>query len=346
MEFYVRIQDDQLNLRDALVSEIEELDVFSVNRFYAIEKDAEVASGVASIFNNSDKAFIVSLKSDFDDIIRAFECFCNQWDFELTSLCQSRNVPHVWCRHDLGRARVEEAGTIWQPDLVEFGKFTSNQTFESSASFCKRMDNILPMEVDNEYEVNALEFGEKIELTLSQLYTITLSQTDLNNFALISIVDGKVWLYLPYKFVPSVCYCQKMLLGSDFLAKTVADSSVMAVAFEKGFFHELFVTLSSPSVLSVPLFITQMKHEYSLELQHRLRKTISKVEADPRAEDCIWLLRALSSRKDICVPDSCLLYLYQQVENVLEKGETKLTGKHIILFLSFLHFCTIFGFHS
>ena len=340
LEFFIRMQGDDLNLRDALVTEIEENDIFAVQRLYLMQQGPTVASGTAGVFANSDKSFIISLKSDLDDVNYAFESFCRQWDFELTALTVNKEVPRVWCKRNMQSAVVSEVDTEWHPLYVEFGKFTSQQTFECSKTFCRRVDNILDMEnhlMNDEYEVVSLEFeiGSRIIVQLGS-YKIYISLTDLNNFVLISIERDKLCMYVPLKYAPSLSFCGELIVyGHHTLARTVAENSVIAISFEPSCFQRLQATLSSPSIMPVPHFITRMKHEYSLDLEHTLWKTSSRVERDPRADYCVWLLRALEARRDLCVPSKSLLFFYRELQKILEEDAPKLTGTCLVF-----HFVT------
>ena len=338
VEFFVRMQSDELDLRHALVTEIEENDIFTVHRLCPTEQGAQAASGTAGVFSNRDRAFIVSLKSELDDTRHAYECFCRQWDFELTALTSDKDVPRVWCKYEMTAVDVNEAQVEWRPNIVEFGKFTSQQTFESSAKFCKRMENILVLPWDNHcYELVLLEFeiGKGILLTFNFDVSVLISLKDLNNFALISTESRKLCLYIPYKYAPLVSRPgldgrRIIVCSDDFLGKTVAENSVMAVHFEPSLFQNLYATLSLPAILPVPLFSTRMKHDNLYDLEHTLQTTMSRVEADPSAGYCTWLLKALSSRKDVCIPNKTLLYLYQQLETILKEEANKLTGTEVI----------------
>ena len=343
MEFYVRLQSDELDLQHSLVTEIEENDIFTVHRLHPVEQGAQAASGAAGIFSNRDRAFIVSLKSELDDTMHAYECFCRGWDFELTALTLGKDVSHAWCKFDMAAGDVNEVPAEWLPSIVEFGKFTSQQTFESSAIFCRGMENILDWNhafyprVNHAFEVVSLkfEFGKGILLQLNFNISVHISVMDLNNFALISIEVGKLCLYIPYKYAPSVSISEYILCGDDFFARTVADNSVMAVSFDPSLFQKLYATLSVPAIFPVPLFITRMKHKCSFDIEHTLQTTLSRIEADPSAAYCIWLLKALSSRKDVCIPNTTLLYLYKQLEKVLKGEAKKLTGTEEIFFVWF-----------
>ena len=346
VEFYVRVTEDELNLQDALVNEIEQYDIFSVHRLHTVEKSAEVASGAAGIFSNTDKAFLLSLKSEIDDTEQAYECLCKQWDFKLSTLGMAQDPPYAWCTHDVRNVDPNEAVSAWQPICVEFGKFTSKQKFESSVVFCQESNDVLNIIQENqiqnnEYIVRKLDIcmGAQIELTLESRplpvsYSIKIPLTDVNNFALISADTRKLCLYIPYKSSPVVNLAGFRICGEHLLARFAADNSVIAISFEPSLFHRLRRTLSLPDILSVPIFSTRVQHEYSFDLEHTLQTSMSHLESDSRAENCIWIIKALSSRKDVCIPNKVMLFLCQTFQRILEEGAKQLIGMCFCHFIS------------
>lgn len=331
---YVRITTDELTLRDAIVNEIEQYDVFTVQRIYCNEKSAEVASGVASIFSDTDRAFLLSLKCDLPDSAIAYEYFCQHWDFELTPSTSNDPVSYVWCKNDAGKVALAETQTTWQPVRAEFGNFTNQQVFESSIVYSQATADEMGVIPEMEYSLVALNFkGNGINLLMrhmSIVYTIEIAFADLNNFALLSAEKEQLCLYIPYKFSPKITYKiwkdKERAFGDGYLERSIAENSVIALSFEPNSFQLLRKTLSVPEILPVSLFNTRVKHTYRLELEHALLTAFKSLEEDSRAYNSLWLIKAIKAKRDVCISKKILLHWCQKLKQILENGAEKLIG--------------------
>ena len=343
VEVYVRLEDHDSNLQDALVTEVEQYDLFKVQRFYSIEKSAEVASGIAGVFYDYDRAFLLSLRSSLGDAEHAYKSFCELWDFELTSLSYLNEAPHVWLKHGERKMAPNNLDNFQrEPTVVEMGKFKSNQSFESSVVFCRRSNDALALNDAaarrDVYHVTTFTFDGSIEINFGfneESFSIKIAFSDLNNFALISTAKGKMCLYLPYRNTAMIrSHREDRIFGHAFLARSVSANSVIAVTFESVSFEKLRRVLTAPKFFPVPIFDSKVQHEYCLDLEHVLQNSLLRLETDCKANDCIWLVKAIQSRKDACVPNKLLLYLCEQLQQELKEGAKHLQGELSIIFLA------------
>lgn len=343
LQFFVRMgQEDETISSEFLVNEIEEsAGIFTVQRFIEINKSAEIASGTAGIFSSNDKSYLLSVKSDMDDLELAFEHFCKLWNFTF----ETSTISFAWCKREI-RSSIRDARLRWEPLNVQFGKFTCRQTFESEKTVCKRSDDDLILIADEgpivqEFVVFSVEFHparsilfyfvlEGLDLKLE------IPLTEINNFALLSFEANYPCLYIPLHSSPFVFILEDTIKGpvwkrtcnARILDDLPPECSVIAITFEPSSWSNLSKTLSCPELMPVPVFNTHVKQENLATPNNISDRTVQRLEKslqsrpDGSLQKCLWVINALKARRNICVPNGDLLFLLEQLERAYDKGNT------------------------
>ena len=315
VEFYLRTAEDEALLSDALVCEIEQYDIFKVHRLLPIEKGAELASGTSRVFTCEDKAFLTSLSSEFDDVEQAYEAFCKQWDFEMTSLPRRCKVTRAWCKYVSKKPSLSEVQSIWNPISVEFGNFTSKQIFECSKIICQEMEVMMEDSL-------RLEFDQK-DITLTKVvgetrFSVLIPLTSLHEFTVCcASMDGQtLHLYLPLKTPPNV------KTNNRNFKDAVVDNKVVCMTFPSSSWKELRRTLAVPEIMPVSVFNTRVKHEHAFEYAHSVKKKEATLEGYQVLNNCLWLMKVLKGKREFCLPNRNLLFFYEKLEEALVGGYT------------------------
>ncbi|XP_065062019.1 uncharacterized protein LOC135688892 isoform X1 [Rhopilema esculentum] len=322
VEFYLRTTEDEALLSDALVCEIEQYDTFKVHRLLPIEKGAELASGTSRVFTCEDKAFLTSLSSELDDVEHAYEEFCKQWDFEMTSLPRRCKVTHAWCKYVSKKPSLSEVQRIWNPISVEFGNFTSKQIFECSLI---ERSKIICQEMEVMMEENLrLEFDQK-GITLEKLvgettFIMYIPLTSLHEFAVCcASMDGQtLHLYLPLKTPPNVGTENRNIKDA------VVDNKVVCITFPSSSWKELRRTLAVPEIMPVSVFNTCVKHEHAFEYAQSVKIKEATLEGYQVLNNSLWLMKVLKGKREFCLPNRNLLFLYEKLVEALVGGYTDL----------------------
>ncbi len=340
-QFFVRPRGEQeLILNDELVEELEQFDNFKVQRIFVEERSAADASGTYGVFTSHDKALLVSLRSDFGDVLSAYEELCKTWDFRISS---SRSQGQVWSRI----TNFKFPGDVqrqYLPVCVEFGRFNSKQIFEVSKVVCRVSDAMDPEDnIDMEYTVDSLEFISNKSVVIdfrfhaTEILTVDLVMkiplTELNSFALVSFTDNKPCLYLPLKSASELSHNFTLdgkftrCVGSEYLLGIIAENPVIAITFEKGTWRTLHQTLSCPENLPVPVFDTRVIHDFALERKNVLHEALIQLQANPSEQlvRSLWKLKVLTSKWDVCLPLEDIIYLNKNL--VKAKEDPKILGK-------------------
>ena len=338
LQFFVRMgHEDEAICSEFLVNEIEEsAGVFIVQRFIEVDKNAEIASGVAGIFSSNDKSYLLSVKSDMDDLELAFEHFCKSWNFTF----ETSTISYAWCRREI-RSSLADAQPTWEPLIVQFGKFTSRQTFESEKTVCKSSDDALILNLDGgpivpEFFLCSVEFNPAKSIMLYFMWerknlTLEIPLTEINNFALLSFEANNPCLYIPLRSSPVVCIAEPQwtrTCDTRILADLPPECSVVAITFEPSSWSTLCKTLSCPEMMPANVFNTHVIQENLATPNNINDRTVQCLESplqsrpDGNLQKCLWVINALKARRDICVPNGDILFLLEKLETAYVQGNT------------------------
>ena len=337
LQFFVRMgHEDEAICSEFLVNEIEEsAGVFIVQRFIEVDKNAEIASGVAGIFSSNDKSYLLSVKSDMDDLELAFEHFCKSWNFTF----ETSTISYAWCKREI-RSSLANAQLGWEPSIVQFGKFTSRQTFEREKTVCKRSDDELILDggpIVPELFVCSVEFNPAKSIMLyfvweSNVLRLEIPLTEINNFALLSFEANNPCLYIPLRSSPIVCINIQgkwiRTCSTRILADLPPECPVVAITFEPSSWSTLCKTLSCPEVMPANVFNTHVIQENLATPNNIDDRKVQRLEMslqsrpDGSLQKCLWVINALKARRDICVPNGDILFLLEKLEIAYVQGST------------------------
>ena len=335
LQFFIRMgHEDEIISSEFLVNEIEEsAGVFIVQRFIEINRNAEITSGLAGIFSSNDKSYLLSVKSDMDDLELAFEHFCKLWNFTF----ETSTISYAWCKREI-RSSLADAQLTWEPLIVQFGKFTSRQTFEREKTVCKGSDDELILIVDRdpivpEFFVCSVEFNPAKSIMLYFMWEgsnlrLEIPLTEINNFALLSFEANSPCLYIPLRSSPIIRIDQPEWTRARILADLPPEYSVVAITFEPSSWSTLCRTLSCPEIMPVCVFNTHVIQENLATPNNIDDRTVQLLEIslqsrpDKSLQKCLWVINALKARRDICVPNGDILFLLEKLEKAYFQGST------------------------
>ena len=303
MEFYLDGRNEVFEVRDLIANFLREDHHLMVNLIDQAKDNSRWKC--KGIFPQEDCLLIIGVRTQSKNIYHRCQQLSVAWDFSLTDFFKN-----VWTRVQVPTCKSIDIIAKWPINKISLGSFIDRGRYQLGERFGENLDT--SDKAIGEFE---LVSNQNIEIKLTSInYFIEIPLTSIYCFVLTHWKDSEVTLYIPLSYCPTMrtVYQGPRLscVECEYL-KYFGEYPVLSVTLEyaDSNWSEIWIFLHS-SLFPVPVFDSYVR----TSCQTQPIQPIQHPQIfHPQVQYCIWSLSVLKSNRDICLPDTTIQHIFDEI---------------------------------